>query len=115
MLAPVSPAEPLAEALEYALGPPTVVVLKRRRLFVWEGVRIHLDDVEDLGTFIEFEAVVESGSGADAIAAAREKVARLRAELEIEDDDLVAVGYADLLLDGRRRRRSARSSPPASL
>ena len=100
VLAPVSAPEPMREALEYALGAPVVVVSKRRRLFVWDGVRIHLDEVDGLGRFIEFEAVVESGSGAEAIAAAHEKVARLRGELAVSDRDLVAVGYADLLMDG---------------
>jgi homotetrameric cytidine deaminase len=100
VLAPVSEVEPMAEALEYALGPSVVVVSKRRHLLTWNGVRIHLDEVADLGTFIEFEAVLESGSGAEAIADAHEKVDRLRAELAIKDDDLVAVGYVDLLLDG---------------
>jgi homotetrameric cytidine deaminase len=100
VLAPVSEVGAMAEALEYALGPPVVVVSKRRHLLMWDGVRIHLDEVEDLGTFIEFEAVLESGSAAEAIAAAHEKVARLRSELGIEDDDLVSVGYVDLLLDG---------------
>jgi homotetrameric cytidine deaminase len=88
--------ESVAEALEAALG-TTVVVAKRRRLFVWEGVRIHLDDVDGLGSFVEFEAVLP---GAGDLKTARAKVARLRSELGIEDDALVAVGYADLLLDG---------------
>lgn len=87
----------LAEALDAALG-ATVVVVKRRRLFVWEHVRIHLDDVDGLGTFIELEALVGPGFN-DREEAAR-KVARLRAELEIADDALVAVGYSDLLLGG---------------
>jgi homotetrameric cytidine deaminase len=87
----------VAEALDAALG-ATVVVVKRRRLFVWENVRIHLDDVEGLGSFIELEALVGPGAG-DREAAAR-KVARLRSELEISDEALVAVGYSDLLLDG---------------
>jgi homotetrameric cytidine deaminase len=100
VLAPVAEAGPMAEALEYALGPPVVTVAKRRHLFLWEGVRIHLDEVEELGTFIEFEAVVESGAGDEAIAAAHEKLGRLRQELGIEDRALVAGGYADLLLDG---------------
>ncbi len=99
VLAPVSAVEPMTEALDYALGPPTLVVSKRRRLLMWNGVRIHLDEVEDLGTFIEFEAVVESGAGAEAIADAHDKVARLRRELAVEDDELVAGGYADLLMD----------------
>ncbi len=87
----------LREALDAALG-ETVVVVKRRRLFVWEHVRIHLDDVEGLGTFIELEAMV--GPGLNAPDEAGEKVARLRSELAIADDALVAVGYSDLLLDG---------------
>src|SRR5690242_9665719 len=44
----------LRDALEAALG-ITVVVDKRRRLLTWEGVRIHLDDVERLGAFVELE------------------------------------------------------------
>jgi homotetrameric cytidine deaminase len=100
VLAPVSAPEPMLEALEYALGAPVVVVSKRRRLFMWEGVRIHIDDVDELGTFIEFEAVLESGAGEAELAAAHEKVAHLRRELQVEDDGLVSVGYADLLMQG---------------
>jgi homotetrameric cytidine deaminase len=87
----------LLEALDAALG-VTVVVVKQRRLFMWENVRIHLDDVEGLGTFIELEAMV--GPGLNSAADAAEKVARLRSELAIADDALVAAGYSDLLLDG---------------
>ncbi len=65
---------------------------------MWENVRIHLDDVDGLGTFVELEAVVGSGDGE--LEAAHEKVARLRSELAIADDALIAVGYSDLLLDG---------------
>ena len=90
-------AETLREALDAALG-TTVVVVKRRRLFVWENVRIHLDDVAGLGTFVELEALVGPGLNDREEAAA--KVARLRSELAISADALVAVGYSDLLLDG---------------
>src|SRR5581483_6582832 len=86
----------VSEALDAALG-TTVVVSKRRRLYLWEGVRIHLDEVEGLGSFIEFEAVLPDAGD---IETARGKVARLRSELGIEDDALVGVGYADLLMDG---------------
>jgi homotetrameric cytidine deaminase len=96
VLAPVSAPAELAEALTLALG-TVVVVVKRRHLFVWQGVRIHLDHVDGLGAFIEFEAVLpDAGDPVTAHA----KVARLRAELGIGDDLLVSVGYADLLLDG---------------
>jgi len=94
--APVAAPDELSEALDAALG-TVVVVSKRRRLFLWEGVRIHLDEVDGLGSFIEFEAVLP---GAGDLAAARAKMERLRTELGVADDALVAVGYADLLLDG---------------
>src|SRR5205823_14349078 len=36
-------------------------VRKIRRLMLWGNVRIHLDEVEDLGSFVEFEAVLAAG------------------------------------------------------
>jgi homotetrameric cytidine deaminase len=95
--APAGDPDRLRQALDAALG-TTVVVVKRRRLFVWEHVRIHLDDVDGLGTFIELEAMV--GPGLNTPEQAVDKVARLRAELAISDASLVATGYSDLLLDG---------------
>jgi homotetrameric cytidine deaminase len=95
--APAGEPEQLREALDAALG-TVVVVSKRRRLFIWEKVRIHLDDVEGLGTFVELEAIV-APDGSD-IAAAHEKVARLRSELDISEGSLVPAGYSDLLRDG---------------
>jgi homotetrameric cytidine deaminase len=86
----------LHKALAAALG-ETVVVVKRRRLWMWENVRIHLDDVEGLGTFIELEALIGPGLNTPEEAAA--KVTHLRSELAIADDALVAVGYSDLLMD----------------
>ena len=94
--AAVSEPDALTEALDAALG-TVVVVSKRRRLFLWEGVRIHLDEVEGLGSFVEFEAVLPDAGD---LAEAQAKVARLRAELGIDDDALVSTGYADLLMDG---------------
>src|SRR3954454_21342246 len=49
----------LTAALADALG-VVVVVAKRRRLLLHDGVRIHLDDVDGLGHWVELEAVVTS-------------------------------------------------------
>ena len=46
--------------LESALG-VRAVVRKSRILLTWHNVRIHLDTVEGLGTFVEFEAVMGVG------------------------------------------------------
>jgi homotetrameric cytidine deaminase len=84
----------LSAALEASLG-TVVVVEKFRRLLLWEGVRIHLDSVEGLGTWVELEAVAPEGSD---LADEHRKVAELRAVLGMEDEDVVAQGYAALLL-----------------
>jgi homotetrameric cytidine deaminase len=92
---PVSDPTALREALEAAHG-TEAVVSKRRRLLLWDDVRIHLDDVERLGWFVELEAVAPPGSD---LSAEHAKVERLRAGLAIADSALVAAGYRDLLLD----------------
>jgi homotetrameric cytidine deaminase len=85
----------LAAALDASLG-TVVVVEKFRRLLRWEGVRIHLDAVEGLGTWVELEAVAAAGSD---LGDEHRKVAELRAVLEIDDADVVAGGYAAMLLE----------------
>jgi adenylate cyclase class 2 len=92
---PVADAEPLREALDAAYG-TLVTVTKRRRLLLWENVRIHLDEVEGLGTYLELEGVAEADSD---LKAEHEKVERLLREFGIEDHDLVAESYSDLLLN----------------
>ena len=90
---PVADAAPLREALDSAYG-ADVTVTKRRRLLLWEGVRIHLDEVDGLGSYLEIEALADSESD---LTEEREKVERLRHELGIEEADLVATSYADLV------------------
>jgi adenylate cyclase class IV len=84
----------LCAALAAAIGIRGVVV-KRRRLLLWQGVRIHLDEVEQLGRFIELEAVAPGDSD---LAHERRLVAELREAFGITDDRLVALGYAAQLL-----------------
>jgi homotetrameric cytidine deaminase len=107
---PVADAAPLREALDAAYG-ADVTVTKRRQLLLWEGVRIHLDDVEGLGTFLELEALGDPGSD---LGAEHEKLERLRAELDIEDGDLIARSYADLVRELADTERAAPGAPEAA-
>jgi len=93
---PVPDPAALKEALDAAYG-TKVVVAKRRRLLLWENVRVHLDEVEGLGSYMELEALVDVDGDDDG--PARERVERLRKELGIDDANLVAGSYSDLLLD----------------
>jgi len=90
----VPEAAPLQAALAAANG-VAVVVDKRRRLLLWETVRIHLDEVAGLGSFLELEAVAEPGSD---LSRERAQVARLREALEIRDEALVEGSYADAVM-----------------
>jgi homotetrameric cytidine deaminase len=92
-LAEVDDPAALADALDAALG-TLVVVDKRRRLLLYENVRIHIDDVAGLGSFVELEGVAEADSD---LSREHELVARLREELALGEP--VAGSYSDLLLD----------------
>jgi homotetrameric cytidine deaminase len=108
-LVPVAEPEALRDALAAANG-VAVVVVKRRRLLLWETVRIHLDEVRGLGSFLELEAVAAPGSD---LTRERAQVAHLRAALEIRDEALVEGSYADALLgDGNLKRDSPSSGSP---
>ena len=82
----------LRASLDAALG-TLVVVNKERHLFLWDGVRIHLDTVDGLGSFVELEGVAAPESD---LAPEREKVARLQHELGIEE--VLTDSYSDRLL-----------------
>ncbi len=84
----------LLAALTAALG-VNVAVTKHRRLFLWQNIRIHLDDVECLGTFIELEAVAPAGSD---LRHEYALVEQLRDAFSITDDHLSVKGYAQQLI-----------------
>jgi homotetrameric cytidine deaminase len=92
-LVAVAEPAPLIAALGAATG-VSARVEKRRRLLLWETVRIHLDDVRGLGAFLELEAVAATGSD---LRRERARIARLRELLEIGDDALREGSYADAL------------------
>jgi homotetrameric cytidine deaminase len=92
-IAEVADPEALREALDAALG-TRVVVDKRRHLLLYENVRIHLDDVDGLGAFVELEGVASPQSD---LTREHELVERLRAQLGLGEP--VPVSYSDLLLD----------------
>jgi homotetrameric cytidine deaminase len=82
----------LRASLDAALG-TLVVVEKERRLLLWDGVRIHLDTVSGLGSFVELEGVAPPDSD---LTPEREKVAHLRQALGI--GEVLTDSYSDRLL-----------------
>ena len=86
----------LMQVLSGALG-VRAVLRKKRTVYFCGQTRIHLDQVEGLGAFIELEVVLESGQDIQYGTAVAEE---LMAKLEIEAKDLVAGAYIDLFKSG---------------
>jgi predicted adenylyl cyclase CyaB len=85
--------EVLAQALGRVL-PLRGRVVKHREVFIVGRTRVHLDDVENLGSFVELEVVVrDDESAGDAEREAHE----LMAALAIPSAALVSGAYIDLL------------------
>lgn len=74
--------------------PVWCVVRKVRELFMLGNVRIHLDQVEGLGAFAEFEALVSRSTN---VAKCHERVQHLRGMLGPALGEAISCGYADLL------------------
>jgi len=70
------------------------VVKKRRQVILIGNTRVHLDEVEGLGSFVELEVVLDPR---ESIAAAERTAADLLQTLAIPDGDLVSGAYVDLL------------------
>jgi len=95
--------------LKQALG-ETVVVEKTRLVSLIGQTRVHLDAVEGLGSFLELEVVLDEGqSPAEGHAIARD----LMQQLGIQEADLIATAYADMLME-RAVGVSATSGPTAT-
>ena len=82
----------LSRILESAL-PIRGVVTKRRHLYFIGTTRVHLDEVEGLGTFMELEVVLSGGQTTEYGAAIAED---LMTQLGIKSEDLISGAYIDL-------------------
>jgi adenylate cyclase class 2 len=91
-LVPAADPAALKAALADALG-IRGEVRKRREIFLWNNVRIHLDAVERLGDFIEFEAVLAPG---DSESDAHEVLRVLSSRFGLDLAQLLGPSYPDL-------------------
>ncbi len=91
----------LLASLEDALGTLTVVD-KTRTVILWRATRIHLDQVAQLGHFVELETVLGDGKGAEDDGKAEfDAVVQM---LDLAGLESVAGSYSDLMI-GRQHAR----------
>ena len=86
--------EPIAfkQLATMALGVKGVVE-KQRELWIFGHTRIHLDEVRDLGQFVELETVIHDQTEGEAQAEHQ----LVKDALGIKEEDLVSVSYSDLI------------------
>jgi predicted adenylyl cyclase CyaB len=68
------------------------VVTKTRRLYLYQGSRIHLDCVVGLGNFIEFEVLADDGDEGHA----RNVMSELMRAFSLQDDDAITASYGEM-------------------
>ena len=70
-------------------------IVKERRLYIFENVRIHFDKVRGLGSFIEFEIVCTSRK--DEKEAPR-KMKFLKKVFHVDEEKILPYSYSDMIL-----------------
>lgn len=93
ILSPTSEPDSLESTLSACLG-VRGVVRKRRLLYKVGNTRIHLDQVDGLGPFLELEVVLEPDQGVEQ---GRTTALELMQRLGVDEKDLVEGAYIDLL------------------
>jgi predicted adenylyl cyclase CyaB len=83
----------LRQILENSLG-IRGVVKKRRLLYLVGNTRIHLDEVERLGSFLELEIILSQGEDEKCCRAIANEIME---KLDIKEKDLVDKAYIELL------------------
>ena len=85
----------LRSLLHTALG-VLVTVTKTRQLWLYGATRIHLDQVEGLGNFVELETVLSGQAEAEA----QTEYEHVKRGLRLREQQPVPASYSDLLLHG---------------
>ncbi len=84
----------LKKVLSDTLG-VKVTVDKLREIYMWNDIQVHIDNVKELGYFLEFEYTVKTP---DEIPNMRRKIQNMMKQLGINHSNLIAYSYSDLLL-----------------
>jgi predicted adenylyl cyclase CyaB len=96
------PRRNLAKAILSAALEPLAIVDKRREIYFVGNVKIHLDHVRGLGKFVEVEAIrkltADGRKSKVREEMIREQARKFQKLFAIQDRDLMARSYSDLIL-----------------
>jgi len=74
--------------------PVKAEIRKTREVYRFQGVQVHLDVVQGLGRFLEFEKTVTDDTDLEE---GRKRLEELRGYFQIPEEDVMASSYSDLL------------------
>jgi len=78
-----------------------VVVDKKRGIYFIDNVKFHVDEVKNLGSFVEIEAIDDSETMEENVLL--EQCKHYMELLEIQEENLLEVSYSDMLLSSSTR------------
>lgn len=73
-----------------------IVVKKSRKIYFIDNVKFHFDTLDNLGTFVEVEAIADEQHAT--LESIQEQANYYKDFLGIREEDFVAVSYSDLML-----------------
>ena len=94
---PVRDSRSIKQILAAIIG-VRAVVKKKRHVYLFRNARIHIDNVEKLGTFVEFEVMVTKGR-----AQAQRLLSFLRNAFNIKSRSILVSSYGDLINRPRKK------------
>jgi predicted adenylyl cyclase CyaB len=86
------PDAPVVREILTRIMPVKAEVRKNRDVYRFQGVQVHLDTVDGLGRFVEFEKVLVNEAEREE---GRKLLESLRRYFQIPDEDLMAGSYSD--------------------
>ena len=96
-LVPIQDALGMENLLTEALG-IKIIVEKKRKIFFLDNIKIHLDEVPQIGSFVEIEASNVTNPSLT-VEELHKQCAALMKHFEIKDEDLIENSYSDMLLN----------------
>ncbi len=93
--ADLSSIEPITAILKHTGFKNVATITKHRVFFDIDGITASIDDVDDVGQYIELELIAD---GKDSMNAARERILSLLKTMGLDENDLVQESYLELYL-----------------
>lgn len=76
-----------------------VTVAKKREIFIYDNIRIHLDKVKNLGAFLEFEIIFSS------IEKAKKQMKEMIDHFGLDENKFIKNSYSDLLIKENKKHK----------